>query len=392
VNAIRIGEGLDLRCKTANPTGNGIHNKMVLVEADGHGYVHTGSINGSENSSKNNREFAVQVQSDAAHDYLADVFWYDWGEDEPHFAYLPTVVRSYPAPPNQPTLLPIDNTDGDGNYTVTWTEQPQRLADTYTLEEASNATFTSGLRVVCTTTEQSCNVTDRMAGTYYYRVRGHNAQGDGPYSNVQTASVLVPGTPTLSPIANADGDGNYTVNWSAASRATSYTLQEDTYSNFPSPTSVYQGAALSWSATNKPVGTYYYRVRAHGPTGDSVWSATQSTTVSPPLVADLYIQDLVYDQSDERIQIRNRGTVAQDMTNWRIHSVVGDQWFYFPSGYTLNAGATVRVHSGPDAYDSPPTDLLWAYAYYWNNEGDKAVLYNSVGQQVDSVCYMDGCP
>ena len=72
VNGIASSEGLDLACKLGNPTGNGIHNKMVLVLDDGQGYVHTGSINGSENSSKNNREFAVQVQSRAAYDYLSE--------------------------------------------------------------------------------------------------------------------------------------------------------------------------------------------------------------------------------------------------------------------------------------------------------------------------------
>ncbi|MBN1812554.1 MAG: lamin tail domain-containing protein, partial [Anaerolineae bacterium] len=80
VNGIATAESLDLGCKLANPAGTGIHNKMVLVQADGRGYVHTGSINGSENSSKGNREFAVQVQSDAAYGYLAGVFWYDYGE------------------------------------------------------------------------------------------------------------------------------------------------------------------------------------------------------------------------------------------------------------------------------------------------------------------------
>jgi len=101
VNAIAAAESLSLECKLANPTGNGIHNKMVLVETGGKGYVHTGSINGSENSSKNNREFAVQVQSDAAYDYLADVFWYDWGE---YSVYLPLVLRSYP--PQRQLRLP----------------------------------------------------------------------------------------------------------------------------------------------------------------------------------------------------------------------------------------------------------------------------------------------
>ena len=48
---------------------------MVLVKVGGQGWVHTGSINGSENSSKGNRELAVQVKSTAAYEYLANVFW-----------------------------------------------------------------------------------------------------------------------------------------------------------------------------------------------------------------------------------------------------------------------------------------------------------------------------
>jgi hypothetical protein len=200
-DAIATSEGLDLDCELANPTGTGIHNKMVLVLDGGTGYVHTGSINGSENSSKGNREFAVQVRSNDAFDYLADVFWYDWGRYVIHF---PIVVRGY---------LP---------------------------------------------------------------------------------------------------------------------------------------------------------------------SAPQ---------ADLYIEALQYDASDESVQITNRGTAPQDMTGWRIHSVVGDQWYDFPAGYTLATGASVQVHSGPDALDNPPTDLLWGYAYIWRNDGDVAILYNSDDEFVDSYAY-----
>jgi cardiolipin synthase len=78
VNGVGISETLKLSCLLSNPTGNGIHNKMVLVKAGQQGWVHTGSINGSENSSKQNRELAVQVKNTAAYDYLAGVFWHDW--------------------------------------------------------------------------------------------------------------------------------------------------------------------------------------------------------------------------------------------------------------------------------------------------------------------------
>jgi len=94
VNGLASSEDLDLACKLANPTGTGIHNKMVLVYAGGQGYVHTGSINGSENSSKSNREFAVQVQSNEVYEYLAGVFWYDWRVDLDYALFLPLVVRN----------------------------------------------------------------------------------------------------------------------------------------------------------------------------------------------------------------------------------------------------------------------------------------------------------
>ncbi len=98
VNGLAASESLALACLLGNPTGTGIHNKMVLVSSGGQGWVHTGSLNGSENSSKQNREMAVQVQSDAAYTALADVFWYDWtasgGAPPPNLRlYLPVIAR-----------------------------------------------------------------------------------------------------------------------------------------------------------------------------------------------------------------------------------------------------------------------------------------------------------
>ena len=109
VNDIAANEVLDLECRIGNPTGSGIHNKMVLVLDGGQGYVHTGSINGSENSSKNNREMAVQVESTDAYNYLDDVFWYDWGTAK-SLNYLPLIMRNYPPTPTHtpaPTNTPF---------------------------------------------------------------------------------------------------------------------------------------------------------------------------------------------------------------------------------------------------------------------------------------------
>jgi cardiolipin synthase len=83
LNGLARQEGLALEARRGNPTYLGLHNKMVLVEADGHGWVHVGSLNGSEIAAKVNRELALQVQSDEVYQYLAEMFWKDWEKSRP---------------------------------------------------------------------------------------------------------------------------------------------------------------------------------------------------------------------------------------------------------------------------------------------------------------------
>ncbi len=78
VNSVAIAESLDLQCRTGNPTGLGIHNKLVLVRVGGEGYVHVGSLNGTETSHKLNRELALQFHSPAVYDLLARIWAWDW--------------------------------------------------------------------------------------------------------------------------------------------------------------------------------------------------------------------------------------------------------------------------------------------------------------------------
>ncbi|MFQ5594090.1 MAG: phospholipase D-like domain-containing protein [Anaerolineae bacterium] len=91
VNRVSEEEGLDLRAERSDLTGSGIHNKMVLAQIDGAGYVHVGSINGSEAANKINREVALQVQSDTVYTYLARMFELDWVLSNPA-VLLPLVV------------------------------------------------------------------------------------------------------------------------------------------------------------------------------------------------------------------------------------------------------------------------------------------------------------
>ena len=78
LTAVAQAEGLDLHARRRNPTGQGIHNKMVLAQIGGTGWAVVGSLNGGEVAAKLNREMALLVGSDDVYHYLADVFWYDW--------------------------------------------------------------------------------------------------------------------------------------------------------------------------------------------------------------------------------------------------------------------------------------------------------------------------
>jgi uncharacterized repeat protein (TIGR01451 family) len=126
VNGVAHSEGLDLEARLGNPTGEGIHNKMVLAEIGGRGYIHVGSINGSEAASKTNRELALQVQSSRAYEFLQAVFDYDWQaswQSSPHVArvYLPQTADNYVPPADHLVISellydPVGVDDADGEW------------------------------------------------------------------------------------------------------------------------------------------------------------------------------------------------------------------------------------------------------------------------------------
>lgn len=286
--------------------------------------------------------------------------------------------------PETPTLNPIDNADGDGIYSVTWSTAAR--AASYTLEEDTDSMFGSSTTVYVGA-QASWNATGKVVGAYYYRVRAEGGTGQSGWSNIQSVSVLLPNTPTLNSIDNTNGDGNYAVTWNATARATSYVLQEDTDAMFSNPTTVYDGVGQSWSAAGKAQGTYYYRVRANGPTGQSEWSSAQSATVSPP--PNVEITHIEYnppgdDVQGEYVRIENSGGSSANMTGWTLRDDA-NHVFTFPT-FTLNPSAFVRVwvKSGTNT----ATDLYWGRSQaVWNNTGDCAYLRNSGGTPIDTYCY-----
>lgn len=93
---------------------------------------------------------------------------------------------------------------------------------------------------------------------------------------------FVPEAPVLEAISNEDGNGNYSLHWSASVGATTYTLEEDTRADFSNPTTVYSGSSTSRDISGRDIGVYYYRVRASNAHANSDWSNVESVEVTVP--------------------------------------------------------------------------------------------------------------
>ena len=104
----------------AGPGAGNIHNKMVLVTTNGgsKGYLHITSINGSLNSAKNNREYGLQIQSNAGYQYYKDVFDHDWSVGYLPCGSTPTPTAGTPVP--TPSCNALDNGDFETGDIVPW--------------------------------------------------------------------------------------------------------------------------------------------------------------------------------------------------------------------------------------------------------------------------------
>jgi hypothetical protein len=178
-------------------------------------------------------------------------------------------VESASVMPAAPVLFAISNPDGNGTYLVDWSDVTG--ATTYQLEEAEDLEFTSST-VIYEGAGSQYRVTGQGGGTWYYRVRASSPAGDGPWSNVESAAVGAD-APALAPISNPDGD--YFLDWSEVSGATSYELQKDDNADLTSPAIRYTRASCQYQVYGQGTALWNYRVRAGNAGGDSPWSNTE---------------------------------------------------------------------------------------------------------------------
>ena len=146
INTAASIERLDIRCALANPTGLGIHNKMIVMNIGGNGYIFIGSLNGTELSHKGNREVALLVQSNEAYTLLANMFKQDW----PTVIRLPVIFNRYVSPADYVLISevlydPSGREDAEFIELVNPTQQPIDLTG-FSLGDAKQPTDFEDLR------------------------------------------------------------------------------------------------------------------------------------------------------------------------------------------------------------------------------------------------------
>ncbi|MCU0520282.1 MAG: hypothetical protein MUF84_06285 [Anaerolineae bacterium] len=103
-------------------------------------------------------------------------------DDDPYRVFLPLVIVPMPAP----VLYPIDNSDGDTSYLVTWSDV--YMAEFYELQEDDTPAFSTPVESYFGY-EAFWYATGKRAGTHFYRVRVNGTMAQSGWSNIQQVTV-----------------------------------------------------------------------------------------------------------------------------------------------------------------------------------------------------------
>jgi hypothetical protein len=197
-------------------------------------------------------------------------------------------------PPSIPVLLLPANNALTTDYTprLDWsnsTVPAPTVFQKYEVQLATDSAFTAPTSVdvagLATNSEYTPGADLNPNTTYYWRVRAYNASSE--YSSWSLVRKFR--TAITTPVLLTPADGDPTTNrkpifdWADVTGAKNYTIQVSRNSTF---TSLVVNATVTPSTytptINLPVGTLYWRVKANGANGPSLWSSPSwSFTIIP---------------------------------------------------------------------------------------------------------------
>ncbi|CCQ34988.1 transforming DNA uptake protein (plasmid) [Halorhabdus tiamatea SARL4B] len=139
------------------------------------------------------------------------------------------------------------------------------------------------------------------------------------------------------------------------------------------------GGSTTPTATETPTATTT-PTATETPTATATPTATESGTLA---IAEIHEDAQGTERenlNDEYVVFENTGDEALDLSGWTVDDAA-DHTYTFPSGFTLDPGAQVTLHTGSGT-DSA-TDLYWGSGSpIWNNAGDTVFVHDDEGTPV----------
>lgn len=190
-------------------------------------------------------------------------------------------------PPAPVLNSPVNNaTNVSINPTFSWNSSLG--ASYYQLQVSSQSNFSTTVFNQSNITTTSKQVTDlEQESSYYWRVRGSNANGYGPWSEVRSFTTQVPlQQPTL--LSPADNSTNISITpnfvWQAVPTASSYQLQISGNSGFSSLLLNQTGINTNYYLASVQLennAQFWWRVKAFSSQSSSAWSSAFTFTTAP---------------------------------------------------------------------------------------------------------------
>ncbi len=196
-------------------------------------------------------------------------------------ALSPTFV---PDPPAEVNLLTPQHADSSVSSTDTVYWSSATYASTYLLELATDTEFTAGLQnYILQDTMQTIN--DLALGgeeTYYWRVSGQNAGGNGPTSESRSFTTAYPATPSLTTPADMAVEVSLLpeIQWTASPASDSIQIQISEGGTRFNENMLWLDARIVNPESQtyrledslKRLFTYYLRIRSMNSSGQSAWT------------------------------------------------------------------------------------------------------------------------
>ncbi|MCK5539361.1 MAG: S8 family serine peptidase [Deltaproteobacteria bacterium] len=113
-----------------------------------------------------------------------------------------------------PSYIDVPTSDGGGFFQINWGASTTS-STTYVLEEAMNNSFSSNLHIAYTGTERTANISNKINGIYYYRIKATQSQyNDSPWTTGSNGCVVSIDSPDSTTWNGYSAYWNSTSNWS----------------------------------------------------------------------------------------------------------------------------------------------------------------------------------